>query len=168
MTAHKKVCKIEGCGRVHLARGWCRPHYVRWHTHGDPQPDVPITRRKPSAAVESLCDDCGYVASSLRALAAHRSQAHRAEQEDFVGLGEPSDGWQAKAACADLDTDLFFVGPLEQPTAAKKVCTGCPVRTDCLTYALRTHQDYGVWGGLTPDERKSLRRRYQRQRKAAA
>ncbi|MGH3614418.1 MAG: hypothetical protein ACRDRK_17880 [Pseudonocardia sp.] len=40
-----RLCAIPGCGRPHLARGWCRPHYVRWQRHGDPLAEVPIRER---------------------------------------------------------------------------------------------------------------------------
>jgi WhiB family transcriptional regulator, redox-sensing transcriptional regulator len=42
---------------------------------------------------------------------------------------------------------------------AKQVCRGCPVRTECLVYAMETPVDHGVWGGLTERERRRLRRR---------
>ena len=60
--------------------------------------------------------------------------------------------------------ELFFpvgsVGPaLAQIAEAKAVCTRCPVREACLRFALSTGQGYGIWGGLTEDERRNLRRR---------
>jgi hypothetical protein len=42
---------------------------------------------------------------------------------------------------------------------AKTVCRRCEVTDACLDWALRTGQDAGVWGGLTEDERRTLRRR---------
>lgn len=39
---------------------------------------------------------------------------------------------------------------------AKEVCARCPVRTECLGHALRVQEPYGVWGGLTEDERRAL------------
>jgi WhiB family redox-sensing transcriptional regulator len=48
---------------------------------------------------------------------------------------------------------------LAQITEAKKLCVRCPVRKACLGFALTTRQDYGIWGGLTEDERRILRRR---------
>lgn len=68
--------------------------------------------------------------------------------------------WAADAACAGMDTDLFF--PEQggaQMSAAKAVCDGCPVRADCLEFALDDEGDgwhrYGVWGGLTPSARRT-------------
>jgi WhiB family redox-sensing transcriptional regulator len=56
------------------------------------------------------------------------------------------------------DPELFFpvakYGPGASETdRAKAVCAGCPVRRQCLQYALATRQMHGVWGGLTEDER---------------
>lgn len=76
--------------------------------------------------------------------------------------------WQDRAACLRLGTpDMFFpngtTGDAEpQIRAAKSVCARCPVRAECLEFALSSRQDFGVWGGLTEEERRSLRRARQR------
>jgi WhiB family redox-sensing transcriptional regulator len=72
-------------------------------------------------------------------------------------------GWRDSAACRFLDTDLFFpIGKagraIEEIQRAKTVCTSCPVRQSCLTFALDTHQAYGIWGGYDEDERRALLR----------
>jgi len=72
--------------------------------------------------------------------------------------------WRHKAACRDEDPELFFpignTGPaLVQIDEAKDVCQRCTVTEDCLTWALETGQDSGVWGGLSEDERRALKRR---------
>lgn len=54
---------------------------------------------------------------------------------------------------------------LEQIERAKAVCQHCPVITECLEWALLTKQDAGIWGGLTEDERRTLRRTRQRRRR---
>lgn len=72
--------------------------------------------------------------------------------------------WRNHAACQGIpDPDIFFpignTGPaLDQIEEAKKICRPCGVRRECLTWALATGQDTGVWGGLSEDERKALRR----------
>ena len=73
--------------------------------------------------------------------------------------------WRSDAACLGIaDPDLFFptaeTGPLHdaQVAAAKAVCAGCPVVTECLAEALARIPD-GIAGGLTADERRALRRR---------
>ncbi|WP_423213655.1 WhiB family transcriptional regulator [Pseudonocardia sediminis] len=78
--------------------------------------------------------------------------------------------WQMRAACRDLDSELFFHpsnerGPAAnaRDRAAKVVCSGCPVLEECRSHALDVHEPYGVWGGLTARERETiLRRSYQR------
>ncbi|MDQ0815055.1 WhiB family redox-sensing transcriptional regulator [Streptomyces sp. B3I7] len=74
------------------------------------------------------------------------------------------DNWRDRAACRTEDPDLFFpvgtTGPaLLQIEEAKSVCRGCPVRDECLEWALEAGQDIGVWGGLTELERRALKRR---------
>lgn len=77
--------------------------------------------------------------------------------------------WRHKAACLDEDPELFFpignTGPaLAQIAEAKKVCARCEVRTECLTWALEAYQDHGVWGGMSEDERRAIKRRQSRSR----
>jgi WhiB family redox-sensing transcriptional regulator len=78
--------------------------------------------------------------------------------------------WRDDAACRDEDPELFFpIGTtgiaLEQVNAAKRVCARCPVQEDCLEFALASNQDAGIWGGLTEDERRTLKRSRQRRRR---
>jgi len=40
--AHQRICSVDGCGKPHEARGWCRLHYQRWQKHGTPLADVPV------------------------------------------------------------------------------------------------------------------------------
>lgn len=81
--------------------------------------------------------------------------------------------WRAKAACRDKDPELFFpVGntgaACQQIEEAKTVCRSCEVIDSCLRTALDTNQDYGVWGGMSEDERRALKRRAMRARRSAA
>jgi WhiB family redox-sensing transcriptional regulator len=78
--------------------------------------------------------------------------------------------WRADAACAQVDPDLFFpvgvTGPaVGQIAAAKAVCSGCPVRSECLEFAIATNQEYGVWGGASEEERRVLRRQWRAARR---
>ena len=71
--------------------------------------------------------------------------------------------WRDRARCRAEDPELFFpIGPsgpaLKQLNEAKAICRRCPVAVDCLTWALSTGQPTGVWGGLSEDERRKLRR----------
>lgn len=75
--------------------------------------------------------------------------------------------WRHSALCRDEDPELFFPigtsGPAErQIEEGKAVCRRCPVTRECLQWALETGQDAGVWGGMSEDERRALKRRTQR------
>ncbi len=77
--------------------------------------------------------------------------------------------WRHDAACREEDPELFFPvgtsGPaLRQAAEAKAVCHRCPVASDCLAWALATGQDAGVWGAMTEDERRAVKRRSARRR----
>ena len=75
-----------------------------------------------------------------------------------MSIRDPGTHWRSAAACQACDPDLFFPvsssGPsVEQAAEAKQICARCPVRRDCLAFALRTRQTHGVWGGMTEQER---------------
>ena len=60
------------------------------------------------------------------------------------------DCWRDKAACCDVVTaeyDPFFAETAELQAEAIAICATCPVRDACLTFAVRTGQQYGIWGG---------------------
>ena len=68
--------------------------------------------------------------------------------------------WQEEGACREADPDLFFhpqnergLARVRRDRSAKAVCARCDVRVECADYALRAREPYGVWGGLTEEER---------------
>lgn len=56
--------------------------------------------------------------------------------------------WARRGACRDKPNEWWFPGRGEDVRKAVSVCTSCPVRVECLEYALRTKQPYGIWGGV--------------------
>jgi WhiB family redox-sensing transcriptional regulator len=81
-----------------------------------------------------------------------------------LALGAADYDWRTEALCRDTDPALFFpVGTtgqaLVQIDHAKRTCAECTVSVDCLDFALETNQDSGIWGGLTEEERRVIRRK---------
>jgi WhiB family redox-sensing transcriptional regulator len=88
---------------------------------------------------------------------------------------DPEDwSWRYAAKCAGEDTDIFYPPrdkALYKPIAdkAKGICWGddggpeCPVRRECLWYAIEQDDTHGIWGGMSHRERSHLWRRYQRE-----
>jgi WhiB family redox-sensing transcriptional regulator len=66
--------------------------------------------------------------------------------------------WQEFALCAETDPEAFFPEKGGSTKNAKKVCAACPVRRECLEYALDHDERFGIWGGLSERERRRLRR----------
>ena len=71
--------------------------------------------------------------------------------------------WQLQAACRSVDTNLFFHpegerGPARanRDLSAKQVCSTCPVLVECRAHALAVREPYGVWGGLSEDDREAV------------
>jgi WhiB family redox-sensing transcriptional regulator len=53
---------------------------------------------------------------------------------------------------------MFFPASSGEEAEALALCDTCPVRAQCLEYALRNKESYGVWGGTTPEQRRRMRR----------
>jgi WhiB family redox-sensing transcriptional regulator len=89
-----------------------------------------------------------------------------------LALGSADYSWRNEALCRDTDPELFFpIGTtgqaLLQISEAKNVCCECTVKRECLEFAIETNQDCGIWGGLSEDERRDVRRKMAAERRAA-
>ncbi len=67
--------------------------------------------------------------------------------------------WQADAICAQTDPEAFFPEKGGSTREAKKICGGCDVKAQCLEYALKNDERFGIWGGLSERERRKLKKR---------
>ncbi|ALE81967.1 WhiB family transcriptional regulator [Pseudonocardia sp. HH130629-09] len=83
--------------------------------------------------------------------------------------------WQMEGACRGMDSAFFFHpegerGPARarRETRAKQVCSECPVVQQCREHALKVHEPYGIWGGLSESERDAIIRGPRRTLKVAA
>ena len=73
--------------------------------------------------------------------------------------------WQFAGACREADPGLFFhpdgergLSRSRREAAAVKICAGCPVLQQCRAHGLAVREPYGVWGGLTEDDREAIYR----------
>ena len=76
--------------------------------------------------------------------------------ERVLEAGYIAADWEDSAECRSADADIFFAPGATQEYRAKAVCRSCPVRFECLAYALRNKVEHGVWGGLTDRERRRV------------
>ena len=68
-----------------------------------------------------------------------------------------SGDWRNRAACLFHDTELWFERKdYRKINRAKAICRACPVKDQCLEYALETRPEYGIFGGETPSKRRQL------------
>ncbi|MGC5583807.1 WhiB family transcriptional regulator [Ornithinimicrobium sp. W1665] len=81
--------------------------------------------------------------------------------------------WQFQGLCRTTNPDIFFHpegerGPSRRrrEARAKAICEQCPVLRECREHALAVHEPYGVWGGMTEEERDEVHRRLARPRTA--
>jgi len=89
------------------------------------------------------------------------SNDRSADRFGLLGIGTEGDAqsWQEQALCAETDPEAFFPEKGGSTREAKKICTGCEVKAQCLEYALANDERFGIWGGLSERERRRLRRR---------
>lgn len=66
--------------------------------------------------------------------------------------------WHEQALCRQVDQDLFFPEVGESNSAAKRVCRVCDVAAECLEYALANDIRHGIFGGLSGNQRRLLKR----------
>jgi WhiB family transcriptional regulator, redox-sensing transcriptional regulator len=77
----------------------------------------------------------------------------------FADADDGQLSWQERALCSQTDPEAFFPEKGGSTRDAKKVCSGCEVRAECLDYALRNDERFGIWGGLSERERRKLKKR---------
>jgi WhiB family redox-sensing transcriptional regulator len=77
----------------------------------------------------------------------------------YSGLEEDALSWQADALCSQTDPEAFFPEKGGSTRDAKKICSGCDVKAQCLEYALANDERFGIWGGLSERERRKLKKR---------
>jgi WhiB family redox-sensing transcriptional regulator len=67
--------------------------------------------------------------------------------------------WVAEGACIGVDPEWFFPDRGEDVRRAKAICATCPVKDECLEYALENREKFGIWGGTSERERRGMRSR---------
>lgn len=65
--------------------------------------------------------------------------------------------WREGAVCAGIDTDLFFPSTKAGVDRARRICKVCPVRQECLQFAVE-HDPLGIWAGTTRGQRRAIAR----------
>ena len=106
-----------------------------------------LTLVGPAHGVEALGVD--LLREPLRIVEPFGEAAGEAEEPD----------WQERALCAQTDPEAFFPEKGGSTREAKRICSGCEVRAECLEYALAHDERFGIWGGLSERERRKLKRR---------
>lgn len=80
-------------------------------------------------------------------------------RRDIGSADENTLAWQTDALCSQTDPEAFFPEKGGSTRDAKRICTSCDVKSECLEYALQNDERFGIWGGLSERERRKLKRR---------
>jgi WhiB family redox-sensing transcriptional regulator len=75
----------------------------------------------------------------------------------WPAISADGDSWRLDALCAETDPEAFFPEKGGSTREAKRVCSGCTVRAECLEAALANDERFGIWGGLSERERRRIR-----------
>jgi len=70
----------------------------------------------------------------------------------------PETSWMARGNCAESDPSVFFPSDGVGVEVARRICADCPVKAECVEYALENRIDHGVWGGTSERERRRILR----------
>lgn len=65
--------------------------------------------------------------------------------------------WYDRAACRGIGPERFYPEESETLRAGRQVCKKCPVRAECLDYALTAEEGHGMWGGVAARDRRAIR-----------
>ena len=181
-AAEARTCAAGDCPHPVHAGGYCHSHYARWRRYGDPW-GVPTATRSRLPDVASLAAQvnehgCAHVARTYQVRPDSVTRRLHAGGARWDGALWTTDrpapapppapptqprrslAWQDRAACADApDPEIFHpISVTDDPAPALAYCRACPVRLDCLDFALDTRSDHGIYGGLTEQQRAALRR----------
>ncbi|MER5608227.1 WhiB family transcriptional regulator [Micromonospora tulbaghiae] len=96
---------------------------------------------------QDIAADCGSVT---------RSTDGSLDVADLLGNAP---AWHERSLCSQTDPEAFFPEKGGSTREAKRVCSRCEVKTECLGYALGHDERFGIWGGLSERERRKLKRR---------
>lgn len=85
------------------------------------------------------------------------------DNDDDINLLLPirpqlDESWRDKAACKGVDPKLFFPERGDDTVTPKRICASCPVAEPCLDYAMQLNEKFGIWGGASERQRRTLRR----------
>jgi WhiB family transcriptional regulator, redox-sensing transcriptional regulator len=64
--------------------------------------------------------------------------------------------WEEQARCRQYDPEIFFAPRARAERKAKTICAKCPVKVDCLVFALQAKVEFGIWGGTNGKERRAM------------
>ena len=116
---------------------------------------------RPSLALvpeRARAEEQEVLAATAAAPAEVTAPARELSFEQLFAVVEAEDDWQERALCSQTDPEAFFPEKGGSTREAKRICTGCEVRDECLEYALAHDERFGIWGGLSERERRRLKR----------
>jgi len=80
-------------------------------------------------------------------------------QFNYLTMFSGDRSWVKRASCAGLATSFFFPDNNQVTPEHKQVCFNCPVKVECLEYALKNQTSLGVWAGTSESDRRRIRRK---------
>jgi WhiB family redox-sensing transcriptional regulator len=118
---------------------------------------------KAGRTVAAVAKTRGWTREAVLLLGALNEFRHNPATDAFTAsAGDGSDpedlDWQEQALCTQTDPEAFFAEKGGSAKDAKKTCRACPVRAECLEYALAHGERFGIWGGESERDRRRMKR----------
>ena len=114
--------------------------------------DVPCTIGQYTQGCRG--NECREAARRYKA----RLRGHDPDPYPIVALFDAEPEWRDRAACKGADLDAFFPRHGHIPTEVKELCATCPVKQNCLDFAVKNRIVDGYWGGMSPKQRRRVAR----------
>ena len=152
MTAVEQTISCDECGTTFARPADLATHLrnVDINGHCGPRHGIRATYTKGCR-----CAPCCDAASAARQRI--RTGHTLVDDDGLPTLRFEPQPWITRAACRDEDPDIFFPGRGESTAPAEYICHGCPVRIECLEWALDHGEKHGIWGGLSERARRRIR-----------
>ena len=135
----------------------------RWSSRACPHAGSPVQNpayRRAHAYLHGVFE-LGANAVLIKGTKSSADTSHMHMENEMTAFMNPDDDrpWAARSECRGEDPAIFFPGTDDDPSRGLAICARCPVRQECLDYAIEARERYGIWGGTTERQRRRMVRR---------
>lgn len=117
---------------------------------------MPTQHGRPDQRAGTTIDDSKQAISNSPSIPGRSLLNRNTSVTDILASLPTPPAWHIDTPCSQADADAWFPEKGESSAEAKRICADCDVREQCLEWALANHEQFGIYGGTTPKERRRL------------